>query len=234
MKTMISGAAIVTASLASFGAAADVVTFDDSLAVIIASTQPGVSFSVANGNLPDGDRATIDQDTGDYAAPDCLFNCSGSADGLLTFTDLDLSNVASVNSATLEFYTKSSTNGPVEFYQLNDVFGTDTDWDDFAGDGITPGVEVPTTPAASIPDIVDESPLSVDVTSIVQNWVNGAPANGFGLLNTSGDGWDIQLVTDGAEFSPRLTVDFQPVPVPAAAFLFAPAIAGLGFFRRRA
>jgi hypothetical protein len=227
MKTLSCAAA---AALIAGGAAANTVVFDESLVVVLASAAATQSFSAANGNLPDGDRVSIDQSTSDYGIVG-----SGASHGLLRFSDFALPAGATVTAATLEFFTKSFSDGPVSVHQLLTGFDTTTTWLGFGGNGVTPGVEAAATPLDSATDLADESPIAFDVTAAVADWAAGAPAYGFALLNASGDGWDFQVLADGAEFSPRLTVDYATsavVPLPAGGALLVSALAGLATLRR--
>lgn len=225
MKVQVAFAALALG--AAINANAATVEFTNSLVVVLADGAADTSFSAANGNLPDGDRVTIDQYTSDYGR-------SGVAHGLLGFADFSLPTGAAVNSATLSVFTKSSSDGPVSFYQLGQAWDATSTWNTFGGDGVTPGVEALAAPVAMTTSYInDETPITIDVTAIVANWAAGAPAYGFGIINSSTDGWDLQVVTDGSEFSPKLTVDYAPVPLPAAATLLLPALLGLSVFRRR-
>ena len=204
---------------------ADMATFSASQVTIIVNTEPNTSFSTLNGNIPDGDRVSIDGFTDDYGDE------FGVSQGLLRFTDFSIPLGSTINSATLNFYTKSSTDGPVHFYQLLSNWDNTTTWNTFGGDGITPGVEAAINPFASESDIADETTLSVDATSLVTNWLTQDPF-GIGIINPSEDGWDFQIITDGHEFSPELIVDYTPVPLPAGAWLFLSGILGLIFKSR--
>ena len=214
--------------------AATTTVFTDSLLVVVAEGAPDTAFSAANGNLPDGDRVSIDGNTGDYGP-------SGFADALLSFADFATPAGSAVLSAELEFFTKSFTNGPVDIYALAAPFDETTTLNALGpnGFGLFEDGVIAGSPVASATNIADESPISFDVTALVADWAAGAPAYGFGLFNNSGDGWDIQVVTDGDEFSPRLTVSYEtdavaPIPLPAAGWMLLSGIAGLIGLRRRA
>lgn len=159
---------------------------------------------------------------------------------MLSFADFALPTGATVTDATLEFFTKSSSPGPINFYQLAVPFDASTTTNSLGPnqDGLfVPGVIEPGSPVGTASNIADETPISVDVTGIVSNWAGGAPSYGFGIYNQSGDGWDIQVVTDGDEFSPRLVVGVEqmaPIPLPAPALLLIAGLAGIAALRRRA
>lgn len=205
---------------------ANMATFSASEVVIIVDTEPNTSFSTLNGNIPDVDRVSIDGFTDDYG------DDFGVAQGLLRFTDFSIPLGSTINSATLNFYTKSSADGPVAFYQLLANWDNTTTWNSFGGNGITPGVEAAMIPFASESDIDDETTLSIDATSLVTIWLTQDPF-GIGIINPSEDGWDFQLITDGGEFSPELIVDYTPVPLPAAFWIFGSALVGLGGLVKR-
>jgi hypothetical protein len=239
MKTSIASLFAVTA-FASANAGAVTVNFADSLVVIIANNAPDTSFSFVNGNLPDGDRVSIDNSTSDYNA--LGVSGRGVSRALLRFDDFSLPTGAVVNSATLNFFTKSaqeSGSSPVRMYEMLTAWDNTSTWNSF-GNGISlDDVEASSTPFVERFNIPDETPISFDATALVQAWADGSSNAAFGIFirNFSSDGWDIQVASNGGEFAPFLTVDYTaaaPVPVPAAVWLLGSALAGVaGVARRR-
>lgn len=178
-------------------------TFTGDELLVVASAAPGSSFIGGVGNT----SLTIDQDSNDFGGP-------GVSHGLLRFTDFQSPAEAVVRSARLEFFTTSATTGPVDVYGMTVDWTTATTWSSLGGDGLTPGVETLAVPGGSQIDIVEGMSVSFDVTSIVAEWLRGTPNFGFGVINQSGDGWDIRTADspDGLELAPRLVVEFTSPP----------------------
>jgi hypothetical protein len=218
MNRVSSKVLFVAAMLPVAGAAeAATIEFSNSTVVVLASGAPDTAF-VAGVNLPNGTTASIDNKTSDYGA------ATGVSEGLLQFNDFTLPANAVIQSAQLNFYTTSNTDGPVNFYQMTGPWSTSSTWNSLGG-GITVGTNTAASPAASASSIA-KGALSLDVTAMVQGWANGATNDGIGIIDKSGDGWDFQTLTEGKAVSPYLTVQYSPVPLPAALPLL---LSGLGF-----
>ena len=195
--------ALVVFLVCSTDAVAQVLTFEDELFVVIASASPDSSFVGGIGNT----SLTIDQSTGDFGG-------SGMSDGLIQFLDFSVSPLAVVKSATLNFTTTSFTNGPVDVLQMTRDWNANATWNDFGGDGVTPGVDTLSDPFDSLIDLEEDLVASFDVTEIVAAWAGGADNFGFGIRNNSTDGWDVLTVDEGGFPAPFLTVEIE-VPAPA-------------------
>ncbi len=182
--------------------------------VVIASAAPAVRFIGADRN----DSLSIDLDTSDYGGP-------GQSHGLIRFADLFSANGipsgAQIDGATLRFYTTSSTDGPVEIYQILKEWEPATvSWSHFL-DGLQPdGIETKTTATDSKPNLNGGEFVTFEVSAAVQAWANGEPNYGLALLNTSTDGWDIQTEEyAGDEFErrrPLLTVFYTDGEPPVS------------------
>ena len=178
------------------------ITFEEDELVVVASASPDSTFIGGDGNL----SLTIDQSSGDFGG-------DGVSHALLRFNDFSLPPVAIINSASLNFQTVSATNGPVKIYPMVVDWNTTTTWNSLGGNGLTPGVETTLDATAELMDIVEE-PTSFDVTTLVRDWVSGTVADfGFGIINESGDGWDIRTVDIAEELAPTLVVDVV-IPAP--------------------
>ena len=198
------GAAAILISLAWTAAVgAQTIRFDREQLLVVASASPDVSFvgGVDNASL------TIDQDSNDYGG-------DGVSHALLRFLDFRIPVGATVRRASLSFFTTSATNGPVDVFRTTADWSLQTTWNALGGDGLTPGVELTAEPAASQIEIVEGKEVSFDVTPIVVDWSNGAANHGFGIVNQSGDGWDVRTidVVQDAQFAPRLFVEFENPP----------------------
>lgn len=133
-------------------------------------------------------------------------------DTLAYSLDYDSSTWASINSATLTIFLSDSNDTDIEFAALDAISGTAN------ANTLTPNISAGPNldPSGSI-GYFDLNILSLlEVGSAYQ--VNGSMSNFLG-----------DYTFDKAQ----LNVDYSPVPVPAAVWLFGSAIAGLGFARRR-
>ncbi|MGL4514569.1 MAG: DNRLRE domain-containing protein [Lacipirellulaceae bacterium] len=178
------------------GAAGQSLTFTSDQLVIVASASPNTPFLGG----PSNPTLTIDQSSGDYGG-------DGVSHALLRFLDYNVPSAATVLSARLEFFTADTTNGPINVYQMTSNWTTATTWNSLGGNGITPGTESSSSPLAAEIDPVELEPISFDVTQAVLNWQGGAANFGFGVINTSTDGWDIATIDAAPGFAPRLVVD---------------------------
>ena len=181
---------------------AQIINFTDDQFVIVASASPDSTFIGGDGNT----SLTIDQQSGDFGG-------SGISYGLLRFLDFTLPVGAGVRSATLNFYTVSATDGPVNAYRMTTDWDATTTWNSLGGDGLTPAVETRPFPDDFAIDIVENETVSFDVTDSINAWLEGADNFGFGMFNESGDGWDVRTVDLEGEHAPTLTVELE-VPPP--------------------
>ncbi len=181
---------------------AQTLTFNAEQLLVVASAAPGSSFLGS-----DYDSLTIDQDSNDYGA-------AGVSHALLRFNDFQAPVGAIVRSAHLSFFTSSATDGPVDFYGMAIDWTSTATWGSLGGDGLTPGVETLPVAGGSMVDIGEGSDVNINVTAIVAEWLRGSPNYGFGIINQSGDGWDVRTrdSADGMELAPRLTVEFTSPP----------------------
>jgi hypothetical protein len=151
--------------------------------------------------------------------------------GLLAFDNIIGNGIAqippeaTINSATLDLTIDSAGSG-VKFHRML------IDWDEATatwnslGNGLqADGVEAVITPSVSLGANngnanIPNGPLLVDVAADVQAWANGTANFGWALLPFVPNG------TNGVDFfskedlavtsRPKLTVDFTPIPEPAA------------------
>ena len=120
--------------------------------------------------------------------------------------------MASINSATLTIFLSDSNSTDNEFAVLNPVSGSAN------ANILTPNL-------AAGPNLDPNGSVGyfdLDVLSLVA--VGGAFDVVGQITNYLGDYYFDQA---------QLDIDYSPVPVPAAVWLFGSAIAGLGFSRRR-
>lgn len=184
--------------------------------IAIASASPGATFT----GMDFGHELSIDQDTSDYGGP-------GASQGVIRFDNLfetlGLPAGATIDAAELRFFTTSSTNGPVELFQMLQEWtpGQGSTWNDF-GNGIqADGVEAKAEADDSLPNLNGGEFAIFNVTASVQAWVDGADNYGWAIINQSGDGWDLFTEGyDGEEFErlrPRLTIFYNsPNQAPSA------------------
>ncbi|HEX6964016.1 MAG TPA: DNRLRE domain-containing protein [Lacipirellula sp.] len=164
----------------------------------------------------------------------------------IRFDNLDLS-AGQVYKAELVLTTGfSSANadspGPVQVHQLLRDWDTNLVYADLDSNGdplLTDLTELQANGdigpvAATVVDMQDTEVMHIDVTSIVQNWRQGAPNYGFylGTIGTS-NGW--QLFSTGAAeagLRPELRI-ITVIPEPAAATLLASCLAAAALGHRR-
>ena len=122
---------------------------------------------------------------------------------------------ALITSATLDMVTttanNSQSNGAYNVYQMNTAFDGSTTWASLGGNGIYNHVAAM---GGSFNRPLIGAPTSARVDQIVQNWVNGAPNDGFGIRSDNNtDGWSPN--TTGATTvanRPKLTVTYTTDP----------------------
>lgn len=193
---------IATLHVAACSVSAQTFTFDENELLVVASAAPGSSFLGS-----DYDTLTIDQDSNDFGG-------AGVSHALLRFNDFQPPADAIVRSARLDFFTSSATVGPVDIYGMAVDWAPGATWSSLGEDGLTPGVETLAIPGGSVIDVAEGADVSIDVTAIVAEWLRGTPNFGFGIINQSGDGWDVRTrdSVDGLQLAPRLIVEFASPP----------------------
>ena len=132
---------------------------------------------------------------------------------------------ATIESATLTFYTNSFSPGPVSGYRMTSAWSESSTWNDFGADGVTPGSEEAVGTASFVmQDLTDESFVTVTVTDDVISWLNGDDNEGWVLINESDDGWDFDSAeVSSADNRPRLEISYSvgaPAPPPPPSVTF--------------
>jgi hypothetical protein len=107
-------------------------------------------------------------------------------------------------------------------------------YDNFGG---APGVQVGSDVSSSIsavftPNTIDTF-FHVDITALVQGWINGATNHGIEIYQASGDGTSFYSDKDFVlGYEPTLMINYDvPVPAPASLFLFLMSLSLLAFRR---
>jgi hypothetical protein len=116
-------------------------------------------------------------------------------------------NNAIINSATLSIYGNAGYNKQVDIHKLTGA------WDDTTTWNTHPSFDP--TPSASFTRAAAAGSISVDITTLVREWVNGALNYGLLLKNTdesllsSNDGYNS---FDDSSNQPTLTIDYTVPP----------------------
>lgn len=113
---------------------------------------------------------------------------------------------ATIVSATLQLTIFDASSGLQHLHQVNETWTeAGVTWNSFATDG-SPGTKGP-----AIPFNAPVGTVSIDVTAIVQNWVDGVDSNlGVFVQSNSTDGADYRSSEYGTIANrPKLTVTFQ-------------------------
>ncbi|MEL6576306.1 MAG: DNRLRE domain-containing protein [Pseudomonadota bacterium] len=183
---------LCTGICAVLGGAAQAASIDFTNVLInqLTETQPGTAF-------PNPSDVTVDANDG-----------GGETQALVDFLDFDLPDGAIVTSATMTFYTNSSTSGTVSAHQLLTPFDATSTWNSFGG-GVTLGTQAETAPASQLVSPGDEQFHTFDVTQLVRDWQAGDAVNGVAFFNDSSDGWDFDGDDTGSGGTgPILSVDY--------------------------
>ena len=194
--------------------------YSDYTPVITVSLEKDPTYKVELQQGLDGYDGTVDLELRSWD-PDAVVadNDSISVDmsdgggvnhGLMRFKDLvsSIPEGVTVISAELQVRTTSSSDGTQSFYRMLTDWPEACSWNDLGGDGVTPDdIE-----ATAIAEGSASSPNSgdyeyIDVTASVDAWLNGEPNYGWGIINSSTDGWDFNT----SEYSdqsrrPKLTI----------------------------
>ena len=89
------------------------------------------------------------------------------------------------------------------------------------------GTDTVASPFHTLAGLANSAMTTIDVQSLVQDWVNGTANNGILLTGVSGsDG--LELHSDMSMMGPSLTVDYTAVPEPAAFLMLGLVGAGFG------
>ncbi len=150
--------------------------------------------------VADNDSISVDMEDG-----------GGVNHGLIRFEDIvsSIPEGAQVVSAELQVMTTSSSDGTQSFYRMLTDWPSDAaTWNTLGGDGVTPdGVEATTDPEGTTSNPSSGEYAYIDVTASVDAWLEGAPNYGWGIINSSTDGWDFNASEYGGESRrPKLTI----------------------------
>ena len=137
------------------------------------------------------------------ASPDTVFDGAsqvtvdmsdgGVVQGIMKFKNIieAIPGNAVIANAELRILTTGSSGGDQSFYRMLKEWPDACTWNSIGSTGVTPDGAV----AADTADGSVNSPSSgeyayLDVTQSVKAWVDGAPNYGWGIINSSTDGWD--------------------------------------------
>jgi hypothetical protein len=193
--------------------------YSDYTDAITVSTPKDPRLKVVFQQGVDGYAGTIDLEIRD-ASPDTVFDGTeamtvdmsdgGVVHGMMRFHDVvsQLPEGANIVNAELQLLTVGNSDGDQSFYRMLMDWPDACTWNDLGGDGVSPD----DAEAISFADAVIEGPTAgersfLDVTEAVLAWQAGQPNYGWGIINSSTDGWDVR--TSEAEVSeerPKLIV----------------------------
>jgi len=157
---------------------------------------------------------------------------AGGIQGLLRFTNLIGTGVnqidagVSVQSAALTLHvTNSSSTNPTVHQMLVDWNENGLTWNNAAATGNgTAGFQadnidaksasIGAFPASTLGDAV------LDITDVVQNWVNGEANHGLLFLSSSLDAAEFASSNNDFHVRPRLVIEYTSVPAPAGLGIF--------------
>jgi hypothetical protein len=111
----------------------------------------------------------------------------------------DIPSGATIESALLELQCLD-LGDPVQVLKITDEWSEESvTWDNRP----TVGEEIGSFAA-------EEGPIVVDITSLVVDWLGGAPMHGVALVQTATDGSDYPSSESGQEGAPRILVTYKP------------------------
>ncbi len=149
---------------------------------------------------------------------------AGPAHGLIKFAGIPLG--VTIDSADLILRTHDDTTGAEDGITDDtlSVHRVIDSWDETTSFG-TFGGSFDATADGTIAPTIQDMMVTVDVTSLVQEWSNGVTNQGLMLR---GDGMDgASFDTSEGSFSPRLQITYTAVPEPTAFLMLG--LVGLGF-----
>ena len=152
---------------------------------------------------------------------------AGPAHGLIKFAGIPLG--VTIDTADLILRTHDDDTG-AEDGTTDDTLSVHRvidSWDETTSFGSFGGSFDATAEASIAPPLVEDMMVTVDVTSLVQEWSNGVTNQGFMLRGTSGNGVSFFSSEGTAGFGPRLQITYTAVPEPTAFLMLG--LVGLGF-----
>ena len=155
--------------------------YDNSQMLIIASSSPNENFS-------DG-VISIDGSTKDYGSP------SGISQGLLSFNELftqaGIPDGVTIESAQLRFWTTNASSGPISVHQMYQQWNAQASWNSLSAGVSTDGIQAKITADDTQANVSSNTLLIFDVTNTIISWQNGQQNNGWAVINSGNDGWDL-------------------------------------------
>lgn len=159
--------------------------------------------------------------------------------GLIQYDLSQIPDGSSVDSAILDLYhTNNISNGTTY-----DIFRITSAWDENSVTfNTSPSIDPIAVSSLTIFDNDTFVHRTWDITTLVDDWVNGTymnygmwieeiPISGDGVAYFASSDWNVGY--SAGEERPKLTVDYQPVPEPSTFILFGAGLAGLVAWRRK-
>jgi hypothetical protein len=123
-----------------------------------------------------------------------------------------------ISNATLTLVTEDLGGNPILIFRmLTDWNEATTTWNTMGGgiDDGTNGTEA--VFFGTVDPTPDDAPDVINVTSLVQDWANGAANFGWAFVATTTDGWDVHSSEAGVETNrPTLLVQYREVVEPCS------------------